>query len=94
METPRRAVRTLDLSLHSMMDEGGVIRVMEKNLSSWVVDGNVEDCSLSNALGSHLSSSLGEFEKENGAVDANANTVSTTTKVTGLHELLMLAEEF
>lgn len=85
-------IRTPDLSLQNMMDEGGVIRAMEKNLSSQVVDGNVEICSLSNGLSSQFSSYPGEFEKENGSVDAN--TVSTTTMVTGLHELLMLAEEF
>lgn len=84
-------VRIPDLSLHSMMD-GGVITAMEKNLNSQVVDGNVEICSLSNGLSSQFSSYPGEFEKENGSVDTN--TVLTTTKVTGLHELLMLAEEF
>lgn len=85
-------VRTPDVSLHSTMDEGGVIRAMEKKLSSQVVDNNVEICSLSNGLGPQFSSSPGEFEKENGVVDEK--TVSTTTKVTGLHELLVLAEEF
>lgn len=81
-------VRTPDVS-HSMVDEAGVVRAMEKNLSSQVVDGNIEICSLSNSLGPQFSSCPGEFENENGAVDAN--TISTTT--TGLHELLMLAEE-
>lgn len=83
-------VRTTDVS-HSMMDESEVVRAMEKNLSSQVVDGNVEICALSNSLDPQFSSCPGEFEKENGAVDTNA--ILTTTNVTGLHELLMLAEE-
>lgn len=81
-------VRTVDVS-HIMVDEGGLVRAMEKNLSSQVFDGNIEIFSLSNGLGPQFSFYPGEFENEKGAVDAN--TILTTT--TGLRELLMLVEE-
>ncbi|KAH9332035.1 hypothetical protein KI387_004143 [Taxus chinensis] len=89
--TDHAVARSLDFSSSATLDEVDMGRGVKVKLNSQTVESNIENSSLPDNLGSQLSSYLGEFGKEKEALDAN--TVSRTTKVAGLHELVMLAEE-